>query len=132
MSVGPQTNAHIGYSEETIASAAEHLSKRGEEGLHWRDLLALVGKSPTDAGAGYLLRAMREHGFLVQMEGNFATILPEALCRKGTWMRHPTRGVVRVAFEKPGFPYVTILQLGEGREHLGQSIRVPRADLSGC
>jgi hypothetical protein len=132
MQDGPTTHSHIGYTEAAILRAAELLQQAGDIGLHWRDLLALIGRSPSDMGAGYLLRVLREHGFLVQVENSIVSIPYYVEIRKGAWLRHPTLGVVKVRFERPGFDYVTVWPLGDaepGRE--GDPVKVARADLSG-
>jgi hypothetical protein len=129
--LGPTTGDHIGYSDVALLCAAELLQQAGEVGLHWRDILALIGYAPSDVGGGYLARALREHGFLVQVEESTLTIHPEVAIRQGSWMRHPTLGVVKVRFERPGFDYVTVLPLGNGRGLEGEPVKVARADLSG-
>lgn len=130
--IGPTTGEHVGYSEKVILKASEVLQKAGNVGLHWRDLLALTNQSDKDEGAGYLSRALREHGFLVQREGGWISIQSHVSCYVGAWMRHPVYGVVKVVYARSGFDFVKVQPLGGGAgKAVGDTIKVARADLSG-
>lgn len=130
MEVAPTTKMHIGYSEQKVLEAALALQKAGEDGLNGEELLGAIDRSPKDHGASYLVRALREHGFLVQQKELTNFILPDAPIRQGFWVRHKTFGVVRVQYERAGFPSVLVVKLGDAKIE-GASIRVQRSDLSG-
>ena len=113
-----------------IAHAAELLYQRGEDGMGASELLTAVGRSDSDNEAGYLTRALREHGFLVQKQERSIFVLPEASIRRDYYVRHKAHGVVKIRYEREGFPKVKVVVLGDGKT-AGTEIVVDRSELSG-